>query len=73
MKAEDWNKVTDGLPEYGEEVLVAYKTKQCEDVGFRMGHRVQWRFATTDKNDFALFIGEEMVTHWQEIVSPKED
>lgn len=68
-----WIKVTDRLPEYGEDVLVAYKTKQCGDVGFRMGHRVRWRFATTDKNDFALFIGEEMVTHWQEIVPPKED
>lgn len=27
----------------------------------------------TDENDFALFIGEEMVTHWQEIVTPQED
>ena len=73
MKAEDWIKVEDRLPEVGEEVLVVYKTKQCGDVGFRMGDRVKWRFATTDKNDFALNIGEEMITHWMPIVPPKED
>lgn len=73
MKASDWIKVEDRLPEIGENVLVASKTKQCGDVGFRMGHRVKWRFVTTDKNDFALVIGEEMVTHWQEIVPPKEE
>ena len=72
MKASDWIKVEDRLPEIGENVLVASKTKQCGDVGFRMGRRVKWRFVTTDKNDFALVVGEEMVTHWQEIVPPKE-
>ena len=68
-----WIKVEDRLPEIGEEVLVVYKSKQCEDIGYRMGHRAKWRFAITDKNDFALNIGEEMITHWMPIVPPKED
>ena len=73
MKASDWIKVEDRLPEMGEEVFVTYKSSQCEDVGFRTGHRAKWRFATTDKNDFILNIGEEKVTYWMPIVPPKED
>lgn len=73
MKAEDWIKVEDRLPEMNEEVLVTYKSARCEGTGFRMGHRVKWRFATTDKNDFYLNLGEKEVTHWMLIVPPKED
>jgi hypothetical protein len=39
MKASDWIKVEDRLPEVGEVVFVAYKTEQCGDTGFRIGNR----------------------------------
>ena len=73
MKAEDWIKVTDRLPEFGEVVFVAYKTKECGDTGFRIGIRSMWRFDITDKNNFVLYIGEAEVTHWMPIVPPEED
>lgn len=69
----DWIKVTDRLPEVGEVVLVAYKTKQCGDIGFRIGNRSMWGLSTTDKNDFVLYVGEAEVTHWMPIMPPKED
>lgn len=72
MKAEDWIKVEDRLPEQ-EEGFVASKVvlvRHC-DGSYNIA------FYSYRKNDNCWFnpmICELMnITHWQEIVPPKED
>ena len=71
MKAEDWIKVTDRLPEFNTEVLVAQFTLNC---GW------WYEVASVCKNDFNKLRWYnqdgwdlDYVTHWMPIVPPKED
>lgn len=72
MKAEDWNKVTDRLPEIGEYVLCAtkggkyiinsmYIPKDC--YGNVLGPK-EWHGSGNVVNS---------ITHWISIVPPKEE
>lgn len=72
MKTGDWIKVEDRLPEVDEYVLCAtkggkymvnsmYIPKDCK--GNVLGPK-EWRGSSSVKDS---------ITHWQEIVSPKED
>lgn len=72
MKAEDWIKVTDRLPEYEEEVLVAgyFPFSTERDIFFM--HRTADDNVVIDANHFAI-IGGVRVTHWMPITPPKED
>ena len=72
MKAEDWIKVEDKLPEVGEYVLCATKGGKYminsmyipkDSYGKILGVK-EWRGSSSVKDS---------ITHWMTIVSPKED
>ena len=71
MKAGDWIKVEDRLPQFNTEVLVARFTLNC---GW------WYEVAAVCKNDFNQLRWYnqdgwdlDYVTHWMPIVPPKED
>jgi hypothetical protein len=66
MKAEDWIKVTDRLPEYATLVLVAWRNPDIVGMGYCYGED-DWR---SDDGEYS-----EMATphYWMPIVLPKED
>ncbi len=72
MKAEDWIKVEDSLPEYEETVMVACHYKDDPEIDYIFCHRTDRNEVLTDKNGFAT-IPDFNITHWMPIVSPKED
>ena len=63
MKASDWIKVEDRLPEEGVWVLIS---QQNVNVGIGIYCRGKWY----DDMDSLMDVPP---THWQEIVPPKED
>lgn len=63
MKAEDWIKVTDRLPEEGVWVLIS---QQSVNVGIGIYRRGKWY----DDMDSLLDV---LPTYWMQIVPPKED
>lgn len=72
MKAEDWIKVTDRLPEYEEEVLAAGYFPFSTEMDMFFIHRTANDNVVRDANHFAIIDGVR-VTHWMPIVPPKED
>ena len=72
MKASDWIKVEDRLPEYEETVMVACHYKDDPEVVYIFCHRTDRNEVLTDKNEFAI-TPDFNITHWLPIVPPKED
>lgn len=70
MKAEDWIKVEDALPEYEETVLVACFMGGEREITMR--HRSDRECVQRDENDFAI-IGDMVITHWMPIPKLMED
>ena len=70
MKAEDWIKVEDRLPEYEETVLVACYIAGSREITMR--HRSNRECVQRDENDFAI-IGDMVITHWAPLPKLKED
>ena len=73
MKAQDWIKVEDRLPEYEEDVLVAGYFNGVGDMETWFSHRSKNEFVLRDKNDFCIYDSKCRITHWMTIVLPKED
>ena len=75
MKATDWIKVEDRLPEYGEDVLVAGYFKGIGEMETWFSHRSKNKnkVILKDKNDFAIYDEMCIITHWMPIVLPGED
>ena len=73
MKAEDWIKVEDRLPEIGEEVLVAGYFDGTGNMETWFTHRSENKVSWKDKNDFCIYESGCRITHWMPIVLPKEE
>ncbi len=73
MKAEDWNKVTDKLPEYGEDVLVAGYFKGIGVMETWFSHRTESEVAFKDRNHFCIYHEDAVITHWMPVVLPEKD
>lgn len=65
MKAEDWIKVTDRLPNIGQQVLV------CHEDGTIYLAELTNNYAVWSGDYF--LIPTKNTTHWMPIVLPKED
>lgn len=73
MKASEWIKVDDRLPEYGEDVLVVGYFNGVGDMETWFSHRSKNKIVLRDKNDFCIYDSGCRITHWMPIVLPKED
>lgn len=71
MKAKDWIKVEDRLPEYGEDVLVAGYFDGIGDMETWFSHRSKNKNILRDNNDFVIYDERCIITHWMPIVLPK--
>lgn len=72
MKAKDWIKVTDSLPELEEIVFVSGSFEGMDDIQW-FTYRTDNNIVLTDSNGFALDDEKEKITHWMRIVPPKEE
>ncbi len=70
MKAEDWIKVTNKLPEYEELVLVAGLFDGVGDVEAWFSHRSESDEVLRDKNHFCIYHNSARITHWMPVVLP---
>ena len=66
MKAEDWIKVEDRLPEYAALVLVAWRNPDIVGIGYYYGVDY-WRNIDEEYPEMAT------PHYWMPIVPPKED
>lgn len=73
MKASDWIKVEDSLPELEEDVLVAGYFDGVGDMETWFSHRSKNKLLLRDNNDFAIYDEKAKITHWMKVVLPKED
>ena len=71
MKAEDWIKVTNKLPEYDETVLVAYHWEADDEFTYMFSHRPTSSDVRIDENGFAFIDKRIIITHWMPIMPPK--
>lgn len=67
MKAEDWIKVEDRLPEDGQMCLIFTKLSLC----FKAKWSEKLRVFLVDSTDLGYYKGA--LTHWVPIVLPKEE
>lgn len=73
MKAEDWIKVEDRLPEYDEAVQVwGYWEATPEQGEWWASHRPSRKDVVVDEHGFAK-VGKYVITHWRYVEPPKED
>ena len=67
MKAEDWVKVEDRLPEDGQICLIVTKPNVC----FKAKWSEHLRVFLVDNTELGYY--KSALTHWMPIVLPKED
>jgi len=63
--SHQWVRVEDELPPLEKDVIVNFKWRNIENK--RFGHRTDRPEVITDKNGFATFNDDEIITHWMPI------
>ena len=65
MLSHQWVSVEEELPPLEKDVIVNFKWRNIENK--RFGHRTDRSEVVTDKNGFATFNDDEIITHWMPI------